>query len=452
LTDKIGDKKEALAVHRQALALRRELAAEPGAAVEARLDVARSLQSVGDLRDATGDKAGALAAYEEQRDIAARLEAEAPADAVRSVLGLSYDRIALLLHQQGKPEDALAAKGRALAILRPLAEANPAVAALQSNLARCYGELGLMQQQTGKPKEASESYRSAITILQKLVDANPATTEFQQQLANNYNNLGFCQIEAGQALETLKSFKRCITLRQQLVHDNSAVTSFQFHSALIYTNVGLLHSQLGQVKEARESFQRALSILQKLVEANPTVLRFQMLLAGVHNNHGRVLARQKQLPAALSAFDAALALRKKLVEAEPKNPVFTRDLGYSYGWRGPARLQAGQPALAPADLRRAVEVWSGNPANEVFTRFELSRALALLAGLGGDAKSGVTKEEARAFGDRAVAARADAIKAGWRPAGLDDPKGPDFDALRHREDFRKLLAELAQKSPARPTK
>jgi tetratricopeptide (TPR) repeat protein len=89
LTDKIGDKKEALAVHRQALALRRELAAEPGADVEARLDVARSLQSVGEVLDATGDKAGALAAFEEARDIAARLEAEVPTNAVRSVLGQS---------------------------------------------------------------------------------------------------------------------------------------------------------------------------------------------------------------------------------------------------------------------------------------------------------------------------------------------------------------------------
>jgi hypothetical protein len=62
LTDKIGDKKEALAVHRKALALRRELAAAEGADVETRLDVARSLEKVGLLLSMTGDNAGALAA------------------------------------------------------------------------------------------------------------------------------------------------------------------------------------------------------------------------------------------------------------------------------------------------------------------------------------------------------------------------------------------------------
>jgi tetratricopeptide (TPR) repeat protein len=176
------------------------------------------------------------------------------------------------------------------------------------------------------------------------------------------------------------------------------------------------------------------------------------LLAITHNNLGRLLTRQKQLPAALAAFDAGLAIRQKLVAAEPKNPQFINSLGYSYGWRGAARLQAGQPAEAVGDLRRAIEIWSGNPANDGFTRFEIARALALLAGLGADAKSGVRKEEAKTLADRAVATLADAIKAGWRPAGLEDPKGPQFDALRQREDFQKLLAQLAQKAPAKPSK
>jgi tetratricopeptide (TPR) repeat protein len=291
-----------------------------------------------------------------------------------------------------------------------------------------------------------------MAINQKLVDANPNVTEFQQELASNYSNLGFCQFSAGHPAEALESLQRCMTLLKNLVNDNPPVTRFQSNLALIYSNIAGLHSASGQFPAALESYKRALPIVQKLVADNPTVLRYQMLLALIHYNLGRALARQLQFPAAFDAFDAALALRKKLVEAEPKTALFTSDLGYSYGWRGAARLQAGQPAQAAADLRRAVELWSGNPANDAITRFELSRALALLAGLGSDAKSGITAAEAKAFADRAVAALADAIKAGWRPAGLDDPKGPDFDALRSREDFQKLLAELAQKSSAPPPK
>ena len=77
LTGKIGNMKEALAVHRKALALRRELAAEPGADVETRLAVARSLHPTGELLRTTGEPATALAAFQEERDLASTLLTEA---------------------------------------------------------------------------------------------------------------------------------------------------------------------------------------------------------------------------------------------------------------------------------------------------------------------------------------------------------------------------------------
>ena len=66
-----------------------------------------------------------------------------------------------------------------------------------------------------------------------------------------------------------------------------------------------------------------------------------------------------------------------------------------------------------------------------------------MAGLGGDAKSGVIQDEARTFADQS-AALAEAVKAGWAlPSEL---KEPDFDALRGRDDFKKLLAEVEAKA------
>ena len=84
-----------------------------------------------------------------------------------------------------------------------------------------------------------------------------------------------------------------------------------------------------------------------------------------------------------------------------------------------------------------------NPVLMIDLQFERSRSLALLAGLGGESKSGVTKAEAAAFADQAVAALADAVKAGWALPG--ELKEPDFDPLRGRDDFKKLQAELEAK-------
>ena len=189
---------------------------------------------------------------------------------------------------------------------------------------------------------------------------------------------------------------------------------------------------------------KALAVIQKLADANPTVSMYQDQLAVAHNNIGRRLARQKRLAEAFTAIDAGLVIHRKLADAHPENPQYTEHLGESIAIRGRALFGSGQPSQAAADLRRAVELWAKVPRLGVESLVERSRVLALLAGLGGEAKSGVTAAEATAFADQAVAALRDAMSAGWnRPNELQEP---DFDALRGRDDFKKLVTEAEAKS------
>src|SRR5262249_19979949 len=155
--------------------------------------------------------------------------------------------------------------------------------------------------------------------------------------------------------------------------------------------------------------QKAMAIRQKLADAHPAVTRFQRTLAQSHNLLGRLLARQQRFAEAFTALDAGLAIRRKLAEADPKNTEYPTDLGYSHAYRGWALVRAGQPSRAAADLQQAVALWARARAPNTETRFERSRALAVLAWLGGEAKSDVTTAEAAAFADQSVAALRDAI-------------------------------------------
>jgi hypothetical protein len=192
-----------------------------------------------------------------------------------------------------------------------------------------------------------------------------------------------------------------------------------------------------------------LAIFQKLADANPKVPDYQRDVATAHNNLGWMLVRQKRFAEAFTHIDAGLAVRQKLAELYPKTTEYATHLGYSHAYRGWALVRSGQPSHAAADLRRAVALWAKDPAPDTMTRFERARALALLAGLGGDAKSGVTKAEAAAFADQAVAALRDAISAGW--GNWAELKEPDFDPLRGRADFQKLLAEVEAKAGPKAT-
>jgi serine/threonine protein kinase/tetratricopeptide (TPR) repeat protein len=398
LTRKIGDHKEALAVQRKALALRRELAAAPGADVETRLDVARSLRAVALLLRDTGDNAGTLSALQEQRDLAAALEAEAPTDTVRTQLAHAQNWIGVVLSDMGKPSEGLKEYQKALTIRQELAGANPTIQAFQRELAVTHLNVGNMLRETGQPAEALNEYRKALAIVQKLAEGNPAVTQFQSVLAMSHGSIGY------------------------------------------------VLSQTGRPAEALNEYLKALAIFQKLADANPAVAPFQSSLAIAHNLIGRLHAREKRFSEAFVALERGLAIFQKLADANPTNTDFMNRLGDSHAYRGWAHVHAGHSAPAAANLRRALALWEKAKTPDVETRFERSRALALLAGLAADGKSGVTAAEAAAFADQAVAALLDALQAGW--GQYDQLKEPDFDPLRKRADFQKLVAEVEAKAAA----
>jgi tetratricopeptide (TPR) repeat protein len=204
----------------------------------------------------------------------------------------------------------------------------------------------------------------------------------------------------------------------------------------------------GKQQEALESFQKALLLQQKLVDANPTEVNFQLNLAGMYAYLGVTLDRQKRWTEALAALDTSVAMLQKLAKVDATNGDSSRELGVSYSGRGGALSRAGKPAEAAADLRRAVELLSAqHPSSMTDAQFALVRARALLAALGGDARSGVTKEEAKTFAEQSVSDLAALVKTGW--AYPSELKEPDFDGLRGRADFQKLVAEVEAKAEKR---
>ena len=175
---------------------------------------------------------------------------------------------------------------------------------------------------------------------------------------------------------------------------------------------------------------------------------FRLGLAESHNDLGRLHARAKRFPEAFTALDTGLAIRETLAQGAPSNPDYARDLALSYACRGWARIRAANLSQPPPTC--------GGPSNSgpnfptcLDIRFERARVTSLLAGLGKDAKSGVTAAEAAAFADQATAALRDAIKVGWTRKP-DELKEPDFDSLRDREDFQKLRSELDTKTSKPP--
>jgi tetratricopeptide (TPR) repeat protein len=330
LAERISDQQAALAVYQQALAIRRELAALPEPSVDARLDVATAVRAVGRLRLATGDSAGALLAFEEARDLAAALEAEAPTDAVRQTLAHSHLNIGMVLRQTGQPAEALAAYEKARLLYQGLADAHPAGADFQLDLGTLHGSIGTLLSETGKPAPALAAYDRARVIWQRLTDAHPTVTSYQRTLALNQINIGFTLSKSGLLSEALAAYQEARVLLQRLADANPADTQLQSDLGNTQFNIGELLSRTGKQGEALAALERARDITQRLADANPAVTQFQNVLARCQHSIGYVLSETGKPAEALAAYRKALDVQQRLADANPAVTFFQEDLAWTH--------------------------------------------------------------------------------------------------------------------------
>ncbi len=418
LTEQIGNKPEALALHRKALALRRELAAEPDADPGAKLDLARSLIAIGLLIQSNmeglvgairggkniGDDTGALSAFEEARDLATMpASGPDPSGVAREVLGQSYISIVLVLDLMGRPAEKIEPFSQALAIFSKLAEDRPDVTRFRSSLAFLYVMIGKGLADAQKFDDCLESCRKALAIYRKLAEDNPADNAIRSQLVMTLFVIGVNRSYTRHPAEALASFRECVAIGRKLAEDNPAVTQFQYQFAVIQSNIGTLQSRTDPA-EALDCHREALAILSKLARDNPTVTKFRNTLAVAHNDIGTLLAQTGHPAEALASIREALPILQKLADDDPA--AIDRQQALAVGLSRAASLGSllGDSSGAIRDLDRAIAIMERLPKLAA-TLYHLACLRSLRAGAFARPDSGRSGEptEAAAHRGRIVA-------------------------------------------------
>ena len=317
LTNNVGRKEDALAAHRQVLAARRALAAEPRADADARADVGRSLIAVAGLLSATGKSDEAEATYRQAETLLEDVTRSSPSTpAARAVLAYCRSQMAWLLSTTGKTADALASYRLARADLEVLAAAPGASNETRRDLADTYNKLGITLTMTGKRTEAVAEWRKSIAIMKKLAEDSPAATQFRSDLAGTVNNLAILLADFGNPAEAEAESREAIALFQNLAGNNPAVTKFRSYLAAGHGNLGMLLMATGKLVEAEAECRKAITLLLKLADENPAVIEFRQWRANIHNTLGTVLSQMGKPGEAEAEFRASvLILRKVVVDA-----------------------------------------------------------------------------------------------------------------------------------------
>ena len=157
---------------------------------------------------------------------------------------------------------------------------------------------------------------------------------------------------------------------------------------------------------------------------------------------GDVVRSSGRAAEAKSLYDRAIALREQLIKEDPMVAMHRYRMVSSTRHRGLALRDLGDVAGAAADARRALELCDGLGSRWGQHLFETACCHAALAGLAGQAGSGVSAAEGEGRAAKAMECLGRAVANGYRNTNQLRIESA-LDPLRNRPDFKDLMMDLA---------
>jgi serine/threonine-protein kinase len=427
-------------------------------------------------------------------------------------LCLAHERLGDVYQRLGDRKAARQEYEKGLAVRQPLADADPTNAQAQRDLFVSHIKLGDVSMGLGDHKAAREEYGKALEASRNMADADPTSTQAQRDLAASHDALGNVALESGDPKAAREEYEEALDVRRRLADADMASARAQRELFVSHNKLGDVSLRLGDNQAARDAFQKALDICRHLADDDPASARAQRDLAVCHSKLGDACQRLGDRKAASEEYEKGLAVRRRLANADKTNADAQRDLLVSLFKFGDVAQQSGDLKAATGRYEEALDVARRSPhpegvAREVAVleqRVRISRAAEqavtdpalalkepdklripvltvamfalahqgqppakvtaaadLLADHGKLAENlynaacgyalcvprADKPEQQEKYAAHAVELLRRAVARGYKDAA-EMSKDTDLDALRKRDDFKKLLAEL--EAPDRP--
>jgi|GEM_PF-860572 len=357
---------------------------------------------------------------------------------IQGELAAAYLRVGKIRGELGEHAQARKADDRARTLYETLTKAAPESVEWRHGLAQCYYRLG--------------RYDEAIALWQKLVQSDQP--RFQRELAAAYNNRANNHGDANRLVEALQDYQQSLAIREMLVRLNPEDLVAQRDLGSTLNNLGWVLAKKGRLMEALAMYRRAVEHDEiAFAQAPQDLTNGRSLTMGLNNIAGieRQLGHAKE---ALAAYGRAVEIWRRMARDNPAVPSLHSGLfnAYRHLWYYQRWLQQNEQAERTMKLAR--EVCERLPSDGPLDLYNLACFRALnAASLPQDKeKEKPTAEdlaEQKHEADLAMEALRKAVDAGWR--NLDHlHKDTDLDALRGREDFKALEADLAARLATAP--
>jgi serine/threonine-protein kinase len=285
----VGDRETATRYHREALEIRRRNAQAHPDGARFQDELVRSLSNLAGIAAADGRVAEALRLTEQgvailERAVGGATPAtrlELPTDlgttfnTVGGVLAAHaghYLRMGDLLHQSGRPDDALAAYRKSLAIVDSLLAADPGDLYYQGAYATVGTSVCFSLDFLMRPDDSRAVARKVKPVVERLVAENPSVPAYRLNFARLLDIEGMQATRAGQFGEAVPRLREALTLYERLGADDPRAEYYQYLISAVCRHLGLVPPPHVPRAEALDRLHRSETVLQGIRNPNTVMV------------------------------------------------------------------------------------------------------------------------------------------------------------------------------------
>ena len=429
-----------------------------GADLESRMESAEAQKRVGRINRLIGLPDVAVWQYQEALN---RFEELAADDAGNSHFSDDLAEILTELGEIVSPMEGRRAEARhylerADHLLRAEVLKQPKSAPIQRELARVVSDMAQLEHVEDHLDQARALWKQAIDMLDVLASEHPGNLDDTISLASA--QVGLARVLAANPItldKVVQTFTRGINLRQAVTRKYPDRVDQIHHLALDQNELAGFYQASGQFESAFEQWKQATTLFEQLDRRFPDTVPYQTGLYLTYDSLSRLRNQQGGTAEALRWSEEARAVLERLVAQHPKDPTFQIDLSRSHSFIGRLLQHSGKHVEALHSFQRTVDILESLPELDPANSYQLALNLAVcvsLIGAGSDATapedesklSPADRLRRQVYGTRAVTALRRAVTGGFLKLEALQAES-DFESLRDRPDFQKLLGELTEK-------
>ncbi len=227
----------------------------------------------------------------------------------------------------GSSQQAVAAAGRAIEILRHRCDVEPGDESALYELGRAYNDRSTTHMHLEAFDAAEADLLAAAEIYGQLIQLAPENTGYRSELILTKNNLSGIYAQQRRYDEAEKLLDESLVLQQQCIELGDSDAKTAYNLGVTQSSLAIVYASQGRLAEFDTTMRTAIETLGRVARENPSVPRYRDYLASMQYNFAHFLQRQGKSDEAEQQLLLARPISERLVREHPTNIEYRRILG-----------------------------------------------------------------------------------------------------------------------------